>query len=86
MSKSIRREFAFKSKTLDGRAAKFEVVVYDKESTVKILKVVFSKEDIPGYKLFRKFKWGNVMTEQLLIKKSSLFMICREVFSTQNDK
>jgi hypothetical protein len=74
------RKFSFKSKTIQGTAAKFEVMEYDND-TVLITKIVTSKDEIPPMKVFRSFKNYKVLTEQLLLKKSSLFTICREVFS-----
>lgn len=84
MGKKPRREFAFKSKTIDGQAAKFEVLVDDALDALVISKIIFSKEEkILGFVVFRKFKWGNVMVQRFSIKKRSLFTICKEVFKPQ---
>ena len=73
------RKYSFKSKTIQGTAARFEIIEYD-DDTILICKIVMSKTEVPGYKVFRSFKWGKVLTEQMLIKKSSLFTICKDVF------
>ena len=74
-----KRKYSFKSKTLEGTAAKWEIIEYS-DDTIMICKIVIAKEEVPGYRLFRSFKWCKVLTEQILIKKSSLFTICKEVF------
>lgn len=76
------RKFSFKSKTIQGTAARFEVIEYNND-TVMICKIVIAKEEVPGFKVFRSFKNFKVLTEQILVKKSSLFTICREVFAPE---
>jgi len=74
------RKFGFKSKTSQGGAAKFEVIEYD-DNTVMICKIVTAKEAVPGYKVFKSFKTFKVLMKEMLVKKSSLFIICREIFA-----
>ena len=76
-----RRTFSFKSKTIDGRSAKFEVIVDDDLDALVISKIIFSKDELRGFWIFRKFKWGMVLIQNFSIKKASLFTICQEALT-----
>ena len=79
MEKQI-QHYHFKSKTLDGCAAKFTVCSYS-TGAVWIIKRVVSKsnlDDVAGVILIRKMPCYLVYEERLLIKVESLVTIARE--------
>jgi hypothetical protein len=74
------RRFRFKTKTVSNTAARIEVIEYDND-TVLVTKIVTSKVDVPGYIVIKSFLNYKVIAERILLKKSSLFAICKEVFN-----
>jgi hypothetical protein len=72
--------FSFKSKTVDGRAARIETIVYDNDVVI-INKVVVSTEDLTKYRfrLIRQYKWFGVYEERISLLKNSLLNVCHGI-------
>ena len=64
--------FAFKSKTIDGRAARI-LLSYFNNNCIKIEKVVISVEDLTkhGFKLIRGFKSFGVYSQSIFLKNET---------------
>ena len=77
------KNYSFKSKTLNGFAAKFIITEYDND-TILICKIFIAKEEVAGITMIRSFKWCKVLAEKILIKKTSLFTICKEGFTDKH--
>lgn len=78
------RRFSFKSKTLEGATAKFELTLFDNEVILLTKIIVSTKTEIPnGFEVVKSFTKYKVLVQHMSLKKDSLFRICQEIFKTK---